>query len=211
MSYSWTMTPFIGDLDAADHAADAVVDSLDQYSEKPRFHAMLAAFMAQIQSLEDVSQDELTMRSVYTAEGVQLDVLGDIVDLERGELSDDAYRIFILGKIYANRADGQIDQIYELLTGILGKDTVHVHEYWPCAMEIWSSDITYPDVVNRLMALMVASGVLYSFDFSSVAESLTFTFSSVVNTEETSASQGIGSMNSETTDGGQISGTLRRP
>jgi hypothetical protein len=104
MSYSWVFTPFVGDVDSLDHQAEAAANVLSQYPDSVRLLAFLDAFVDQAQSLEELSQDILVMRSVYTAEGVQLDTLGDIVGLERGELSDDAYRIFILGKIYANRA-----------------------------------------------------------------------------------------------------------
>jgi hypothetical protein len=90
MSYSWVFTPFVGDVDSLDHQAEAAANVLSQYPDSVRLLAFLDAFVDQAQSLEELSQDILVMRSVYTAEGVQLDTLGDIVGLERGELSDDA-------------------------------------------------------------------------------------------------------------------------
>lgn len=174
MTYSWTVTPWIGDLEGASHASDAVVDSLDQYGERPRFHAFLEALMDRVQSLEDLGQEELVMRSVYTAEGVQLDVLGEIVGLERGELADDEYRIFILGKIFANLSDGKSSEIAELLTDILDHDTVSVRELWPAGLEIYADGVDYPVVTNRLMKFMVAAGVYYGFVYSSTTDANTF-------------------------------------
>jgi hypothetical protein len=190
MSYSWVFTPFVGDVDSLDHQAEAAANVLSQYPDSVRLLAFLDAFVDQAQSLEELSQDILVMRSVYTAEGVQLDTLGDIVGLERGELSDDAYRIFILGKIYANRADGEIQQINELLADILGYPTVKVRELFPAGLEIYAAGVTYPDVVNRIMALMVAAGVYYGFASTTTTDDKVFKTAPTSNAETGLATNG---------------------
>ena len=204
MSYAWDTTPHIGDLEAADHTTEGVANLLPGYDGLPRVESWLSAFLTQIDSLEALLQDLLALRSVYTAEGVQLDTLGEIVQQPRGDLLDPEYRVFLLGKIYANMADGQTEQINELLSDILGSAVVEVREYWPAGLGIYADLVAYPDTVNALLANVVGGGIGYTFDSNVVAEANSFRYSTVIDAEESDASQGMGPMNSESGAGGTL-------
>jgi hypothetical protein len=210
MSYTWTITPHLGDVDAVDHATDGASHLIPEYQASPRMRDWIDAYLEQVDSLEDVALELLAMRSVYTAEGVQLDTIGDIVQQPRGDLGDDEYRVFLIGKIYANFADGQMPQIYHLLVTLLKHETVQIHEYWPAAIAVYADGVIYHDTINRLLYLMVGGGINYTFEFSAVSHANAFVFSNVVDAEGSNPNQGMGPMNAETGTGGKISGTRGR-
>ncbi len=72
---------------------------------------LLRIYCAPMQALEDCLQQMLTERSVGTAVGAQLDLVGKIVGQDRIGLDDDAYRRYIRARISANKSDGLIEDL----------------------------------------------------------------------------------------------------
>lgn len=66
-----------------DHAALAETRIATQYKRSTKFRAFIAALMARAQELEDVFQKIALWRNIDDAEGVALDVIGDIVGVSR--------------------------------------------------------------------------------------------------------------------------------
>lgn len=60
-----------------------------QFNDSEKFKGFVAAFLEQYQDLEDSNQQLLTLRYLDTAEGKQLDGIGEIVGIERPRLSND--------------------------------------------------------------------------------------------------------------------------
>lgn len=75
---------------------------------------LLAVLASPFQSVEGCLQQLLSERSVDTAVGAQLDVLGKIVGQSRGGLDDDHYRRYIRARISANRSTGIIEDLLKV-------------------------------------------------------------------------------------------------
>jgi hypothetical protein len=89
-----------------------------------KIEQLIAVYMAPMQRLENTCIDMLTKRSVDTAEGVQLDVLGRIVGQSRLGLSDTDYRRYIRARIATNRSTGKQEELINIARLILNDSTI---------------------------------------------------------------------------------------
>jgi hypothetical protein len=93
---------------------------IEQYIwDKPRMEALLVIYLDQLQQAEDAAWQLATLRFPDTAEGVQLDVLGEIVGQPRNGLEDVDYAPLIRGRIQANRSDGTPPSLYAVALAAL--------------------------------------------------------------------------------------------
>jgi hypothetical protein len=105
------------------HEAELLDLPIDEIvRDKPRVEALLIAFAEQIQALETVNVDLITERSIASAIGEQLDVLGRIVGEVRRGADDEPYRNRIRVRVLVNRSNGTIPELLEIL---------RVFEGWP--------------------------------------------------------------------------------
>lgn len=146
------------------------------------------AIGAEANRVEETLQDILTQRSIATAEGEQLNVIGRIVKQEREGSSDADYRIRIRAKVLVNRSSGTINEIidiFELLAtdSTLTGAVVHVTESPPAQMQLRFSGVTLDDdQVRRLTNLLrqaKAAGVRFDFVYLTYPPEETFTFDGV--------------------------------
>lgn len=72
---------------------------------------LTAICQAGIQPLESCLQQLLTQRSIDTAIGVNLDVIGAIVAQPRNGLDDDTYRRYCRANITAHRSKGRVEDL----------------------------------------------------------------------------------------------------
>ena len=208
---TWTATLWLDDLQVEDHEAvgqGRMVWQFRDYGPNPRLQAFLAAMLTQVQSLEDVTFEVLVGIWPLTAIGAQLDVLGKIVGQPRGELTDDEYRIMILGRIFVNKADGQMPQFLELLEIIGLLTDVQVYEEVPAAFVVSIVSSDYPLVEFDLIGGMKPAGVAMTFVYSRYASDDTFQASGTYATEEYDSATGAGSVYDAAT-GGRSAGCFR--
>jgi hypothetical protein len=102
-----------------DHEARAEATMLSQWQDKPKIMALVRILTSRVQELDDTAWDLYTKRGVDTAEGAQLDILGEIVGQLRLGLDDDDYRRLIRVRILANRAGGKADTITRVIAGVV--------------------------------------------------------------------------------------------
>ena len=201
---SWTATLWYDDIQPVDHADEGASNLLWQYQGKPRVEAFLEALLDLVDDLEDVAVDVLVGRSVYTAEGDQLDTIGLIVGQLRGELVDDAYRLMIVGRIYVNRGDGQLTQFVELLD-ILGAGDVKLHEMFPAALHVSAAGMTYPEQIGALLFELVGAGIRLDWLYSTSAVETVFRTSATLGADEATTTEGTANLAGTT--GGVLSNT----
>lgn len=72
---------------------------------------LVATLATPFQSLEAALQQLLTERSIDTAVGAQLDVIGRIVGQPRNGLDDDTYRRYCRARIATNKSNGTIENL----------------------------------------------------------------------------------------------------
>lgn len=102
-----------------------------QHCVRPRFMATLAALLEKLDAAHGVAKDIPKEFDVYGAVGKQLDVIGELVGVDRRFppveipgyptlLSDEAFRKLILAKIAQNHWDGTNEGFWEIWDSVLG-------------------------------------------------------------------------------------------
>lgn len=132
------------------------------FRDQPRLRALLAAFVAEVQELEESAESQRLLRRLDNAVGAQLDNYGRLLGQERLGMDDDAYRALLKIRIYANRAHGTGDNVNHVLMSALGKSFgFEVDEYPPAAMVVQLLDALDLDakVVARLVERVRMGGV----------------------------------------------------
>lgn len=116
-----------------DHASRGVERLIERY-RKPRTSALLESWLAEVQEVEDALWQLLVERSLETAEGAQLDVLGDIVGQPREGRDDDTYRLWISARNMVLRSSGMTRELLAIArTLVAPPDTIALEEYFPAA------------------------------------------------------------------------------
>jgi hypothetical protein len=205
MSYSWETIFWLGDIDTADHEITGPSRLLEQYKNKPRIEAFLGAFLTEMQRLEDLTVQVLVGRSVFTSEGVQLDALGVIVAQPRSALLDEEYRLFLFGKIFANKSKGKWPEFFELMN-LIDVDTIQAYEWDYRTMSLVCTGVDYPTPTGRLVLQMKPGGVYMEFIFSTYDNSDVFKISNILGSDETSITEGTAPPDEST--GGKIAGMV---
>lgn len=113
------------------HIKQAIERLLSQYRDKPRIEGLIEAFVQDIQSMEDTLIKMYLERSVNSAVGAQLDIIGNIVGQPRYGWHDAAYRIAILGKIGVNTSTGNPEDLIDLFKLLMKCTKAHYIPYYP--------------------------------------------------------------------------------
>lgn len=207
MVATWDITLWLDDIQTVDHEELGLARLIWQYrGSQPRLQAWLAAYLEQIQSLEDVAIQVMTDRWPLTAIGVQLDTLGKIVGQSRGTLTDDQYRLFILARILVNKSKGRAAELGDILT-ILGFPTIDIWEHYPGEIHVSVAGADFGELVVELLADAKAGGVLLRFTFSDEDEDDVFQMADVLGVGDIDADSGFGDLGGVAhTVGGHLSG-----
>lgn len=104
---------------------------LTQFRESENFNKLITLFMQEIQDLEEVNFDLLDDRSIFTAVGAQLDILGLIVGETRQGRGDDEYRAALLLRISINIADGTPNTILDITRTYTTAESTEIWEHYP--------------------------------------------------------------------------------
>ena len=127
-----------------DHEDLAVGNSMEQYKEKPKHLGFIRAWAKQVQDAEDATFGMIDSRTLDLATGAQLDIIGEIVDIARGGLSDDDYRVEIKVKIGKNTSQGGHEKIISIFMLLTGANRVHLTSNHTGSVDI-GSEVDIPD------------------------------------------------------------------
>jgi len=84
---------------------------------------LLTALIGPTQNIENALQQLLTLRSVDTATGDQLDIIGKLVAQPRDGLDDATYRRYIRARISTHRSAGSTEDVIKIADLIIYDDT----------------------------------------------------------------------------------------
>lgn len=119
-------------IEKIDHLALAKKKLAEQYKNSNNLVGYLNVMMLQTEELENVLFDLLEKRSLETAEGEQLNVIGRLVGLDRNVfgiiLDDDTYRLYLKVKILKNHTRSTIQELTEIYIKIF-EAPCHIFEY----------------------------------------------------------------------------------
>lgn len=116
------------------HVQDALDRLLEQYKGKANIEGIIEVLGERSQGLEDVVFSMIEGQEIYSAIGVQLDLLGTIVDIARNGLNDDAYRLLILGKIGENSSDATASKVAQVFAILMNSDIVQEQDLYPAGV-----------------------------------------------------------------------------
>jgi hypothetical protein len=116
------------------------------------FQKFIKAFALSIQELEDTNYQLLNERNIYTAVGVQLDGLGQILGLARADgESDEDYRENLKFQIFINEGTGTPEEVIAVLKFLTNANRVRYNEYYPAAFQMSTDGLTFPDPPEELV------------------------------------------------------------
>jgi hypothetical protein len=120
------------------------------------------SFIKEVQVIENMLDDLKTKRSITTGEGVQLDVIGEIVDELRNGRSDNDYRDAINLKILLNVASGKAETILTFLDAVTSSTQIRLVEEYPAGVVIYvnGTDVeTRMDEIADTIKFLLPAGV----------------------------------------------------
>ena len=142
------------------HVDEAIAHLLQQFKGLTNWPKVLTAFVEQIQDLENMFEDLISIPDLDTSTGEQLDVLGRIVGEARQGRSDSDYLIGLRGRILVNKSEGTPVDIIELLTVISDGSSVELIEYFPAAYTArLNTAVASEDEAARFAVLLRAATV----------------------------------------------------
>lgn len=147
-----------------------------------RLETLMTVLMAPFQRFENACFQLLTQRTVDTAVGVQLDVLGKIVGQGRAGLADDVYRRYIRARILTNRATGKREELITIAKLILNDDTATIVllDQPPATVFVRIDNITVDAATEAALTLFlgaaISNGVRILVQSSEVLDASTFQY-----------------------------------
>lgn len=107
------------------HVDDALGRFTSQYDDMPVMQGVARVFAERMQALEGSAYELLTQRWINTAQGEQLDRIGETVGEYRMAREDEAYRAAIKIRIGLNRGSGEPESVILVMNQLLENATYH--------------------------------------------------------------------------------------
>lgn len=153
------------------HAELALERLREQYKNKPQLMALIDAWNGQIQELEEVLYGLSTSRSISSAFGYQLDLLGQLLGKSREGRTDEEYRIVLLAKVAQNISRGTPEDVIGVFKILTSSSQVQLADGYNGEVYLLADHPLTQDQINiilREMDSVVPAGVrvnaLGSFD-----------------------------------------------
>jgi hypothetical protein len=151
------------------HTTRALGRLILQYKDATVIQAIISAFGTQLNELEQANEDLLTLRSIFTATGAQLDIWGVILDLDRAGRTDDEYRTRLFIKIAEYYSEGTISDVVQLYTNLMVPTWVKLTEQYPANFMMHAKDpnpIGSTSEIRDAIQAAKAAGVGFDLTFS---------------------------------------------
>jgi hypothetical protein len=107
-----------------DHVDRAKANLTSDYSDAVKVRGLVAAFVSEIQEVEQVMYELIVSRYIGNASDAQLDQYGAAVGEPRAGLTNAEYRKFILARILTNLGEGEIPRLLEVVKTITSASRV---------------------------------------------------------------------------------------
>lgn len=142
-----------------DHVSQALARRIEQFKDKARLASLLTSYVEGVQGAEDALFQILDDTNLDTAEGQQLDNIGQLVGEERQGRNDLQYSTAIRARILLNTSEGTIEDIVGLIGALQPGLSTFVYEYYPAAFIAMIVTPIDPNVVDvTQISTIVGSG-----------------------------------------------------
>lgn len=147
----------------ADVVAAALEELPSQFNDSPNLLALMSLLVRPLQAMEDDACAVLEEMLVSNAEGVNLDIYGELAGVARDGRSDDDYRVLILTKIGADNSSGTPNAILDFISVLAFGAVVQYLQVPPACYQL---TITPPVSASPLTAEQKAEIVAALFDLT---------------------------------------------
>lgn len=154
-----------------DHIQQAKDRLREQYKNSENILALIESWTGQIQELEEILFQLTTDRSIFTAIGIQLDLLGQLLNKPREGRSDTDYRIVLLAKVAQNISQGTPEELINAFKVLSSSTKVYLSDDHNGEVYLLADHVLTQEQVNMILREMysvVCAGVriqgLGSFD-----------------------------------------------
>jgi hypothetical protein len=152
------------ELVAVDHESEGSDKILSQYKNSPIFDVTLDTFTAKINELEDQFTKFKTELTLDTALGVNLDLIGDILNSPIRPIDDEDYRKVLNALVVAYNSDGRASDILSLMNGIMSFDDINIIDYGIASFGVQVFNPVLPldvDFIVGAVDIAKSAGVLF--------------------------------------------------
>ena len=120
-----------------DYTEEALSLLLPQFDNSPKLKGLLESSMEPTVEWQSGLEQMLLAYDARVCGGEQLDKLGKLLNVVRGDKSDDDFRAAILARILINKSTGSGKNLIEMLRLVLGDDIgFRVVEQYPASVQI---------------------------------------------------------------------------
>lgn len=142
-----------------DYKAEALSLLLPQFDNSPKLKGLIEGSLEPSTSFQSGLNQLIDAYNLNDAEGLQLDRLGKLLNVERQDRSDADYRAAIKARIIINKSTGSGKNLIEMLKLMLG-DSVNfkVIEQFPASVQVIiyeSQNVIDEQVVNDILPIGV--------------------------------------------------------
>lgn len=141
---------------------------------------LIKSVIISMQEIDDQNQLLIFMRFLDTAQGVNLDGLGEIVGLPRKpDQSDDDYREDIRFQIFINNSNGTPEEVIQILKYLTKATKIWYYDMFPAGYQLATNGLTFPTPATDLvLALQQASPAAVQYvPITAIYDTVPFTFS----------------------------------
>ncbi len=129
---------------------------IQQFREPPKINALVLDLGGMEQIVEDAAWDTATLRWIDSAEGQQLDGLGEILGELRYGRPDDIYRLWLRFRIFINSSKGTPSDMMEILRFVTNEGApggrVKYWENWPASFQLFTDGLFIPGLPDPELA-----------------------------------------------------------
>lgn len=159
-----------------DHVTNAADNFLSQYENADKFKTLVNIFLEELNEIEDEVNLFLTIRSISTSEGENLDRWGDILEAPTRPVDDEDFRGLLYGLISAYNSEGTNQDIFSILSNLVEpQSSIYIYDYNDGSFDIaivgWTSFIA-KDHADSIVRLGKPASIIFG-GITSIADAYT--------------------------------------
>jgi hypothetical protein len=110
---------------------------IQQFKEKPKFKAILDAIANKCNDIEDAIFELINEYNIENGSGIQLDIIGKILGLNRDGRNDTAYKTLLKIKAEINFGSGTPETIIKTVQKLYNATDVQIDFVYPAKIQLW--------------------------------------------------------------------------
>lgn len=128
--------------------AEALARLPQQFKAKNNFEKLITVFQSQFEEIEVVLEQLYNDLNIDDAEGSQLDIWGEILDVDRAGQTDSVYRTRLKAAIFRYVSSGKWEEMLQGFVILTNPRYVQAGELFPAAVEFIGVGVNDPTAIS---------------------------------------------------------------